>query len=204
MRPLARLTAAAAMGATLAGCMSFGEQGPQRYYVLEAPAAGATAPAKTAPRAATLVVAPATASSFYETQDIVFSRAPGVRAYYQYHSWTERPSRRITEIVLTRLERAALFKSVAPALSALRGDLVLNLHLADFYHDAADAPGRVRITLAAELLDPVRRTLLARRTFEQSAPAESYDAGGAVRAFNAAVGAMLDEMTVWIDRVAPR
>src|SRR5688572_10108198 len=203
MRRLAHLAVAGAMAGALAGCMSFGQQAPQRYYVLDAPAAGSTK-AGSAPRPSTLLVAPATAATFYETQDIVYSRAPGVRAYYQYHSWTERPSRRITELVMARLERAGQFKSVAPALSGLRGDLVLNLHLAELYHDATDTPGSVRVVLAVELVDPARRTMLARRAFEQAAPAACYDAPGAVRAFNQAVAAMLDEVTVWIDSVAPR
>jgi cholesterol transport system auxiliary component len=202
MSRLTRLTAAGAMAAALAGCLSFGQQAPQRYYVLDAP--GASTADRFAPRPSALLVAPATASSFYETQEIVYSRAPGVRAYYQYHSWTERPSRRITELVVTRLERAGQFKTVAPMLSGVRGDLVLSLHLAELYHDAVDAPGRVRVVLAAELLDPARRTLLARRTFEQSAPAATYDAPGAVSAFNQAVSAVLDEMTAWIDGAAPR
>ena len=203
MRPLAHLAAAGAMAGALAGCMSFGPQAPQRYYVLDAPAAGSTA-ARSAPRPSTLLVAPATAATFYETQDIVYSRAPGARAYYQYHSWTERPSRRVTELVVARLERAGQFKSVVPALSGVRGDLVLNLHLAELYHDAADTPGSARVVLAVELIDPARRTLLARRTFEQSAPAASYDAPGAVRGFNHAVAAILDDVAAWVDGAAPR
>jgi cholesterol transport system auxiliary component len=197
-----RSMAAGAVIAALAGCVSFGQQEPQRYYVLEAQAGAAAT--KAVLRPATLLVAPATAASFYETQDIVFSRAPGMRAYYQYNSWTERPSRRITELVTGRLERAALFKSVSTALGGVRGDLVLNLHLAEFYHDAADAPGRATIALTAELLDPARRTLLARRTFEQSAQAASHDAPGAVRAFNQALTALLDDLADWLDASAPR
>ena len=197
-----RLMAAGAMIATLGGCVSFGQQEPQRFYVLEAPARAAAT--KAAPRPTTLLVAPATAASFYETQDIVFSRARGMRAYYQYNSWAERPSRRITELVTGRLERAALFKSVSTALSGVRGDLVLNLHLAEFYHDAADSPGRARIALTAELLDPARWTLLARRTFEQSALAASHDAPGAVHAFNQALAALLDDLADWLDASAPR
>jgi len=203
MSRLARVAAAGAMAAALAGCMSFGQQAPQRYYVLDAPAGGSTA-AGSAPRSSTLLVAPATASSFYETQDIAYSRAPGVRAHYQYHSWTERPSRRITELVVARLERAGQFKAVVPALSGVRGDVVLNLHLAELYHDAADAPGSARVELAAELIDPARRTLLARRTFERAAPAKSYDAPGAVRAFDQAVATLLDDIAAWVDAVVPR
>lgn len=202
MRRCARFAAAGAAIAALAGCASLGQGEPQRYFVLEAPPA--RNPAAAAPRATTLLVAPATASGFYETQDIVYSRAPGARAYYQLHGWTERPARRLTELVVARIERAGLFKAVAAARSGVRGDFILHLHLAEFYHDAADPPGQAKVMLVAELLDPSRRALLGRRAFEQSAPAASYDAPGAVRAFNQAVGAMLDDIAAWVEATAPR
>jgi len=102
-----------------------------------------------------------------------------MRAYYTYHSWTEPPG---------------------PGI----GELVLGIHLAELYHDAAAAPGSARISLTAELTDPARRALVARRSFTFSAPATSYDAPGAVRAFNQALGALLDEVSAWVDGAAPR
>ena len=186
----------------LTGCVSFGQQEPQRYYVLDASVAKAGSGAK--PRASTLLIAPTTVAGFYETPEIVYSRAPGERAYYQFSTWTERPGRRITDLLVLRLERAGLFKTVATAISGVQGDLVLSTHLAEFYHDAAASPGSVKVTLTAELMDPVRRVLLARRTFDRSAPAATYDAPGAVRALNQAVTAILDDIAAWVDAAAPR
>lgn len=202
MRTLTRVVAASAMIAALAGCVSFGPQDAQRYYVLDAAPANPGA-AKT-PRASTLLVAPTMASSFYETQEIVYSRAPGTRAYYQLHNWTERPARRITELVVMRLERDGSFRTVATAVSGVQGSLLLSTYLTDFYHDAATAPGSVIVTITAELMDPLRRILLARRTFDQSVPAATYDAPGAVQAFNQAVTAILDDISRWVDATAPR
>ncbi len=202
MRTSIRVVIASAMLAALAGCVSFGSQDPQHYYVLDANAAKAGTVAT--PRASTLLIAPTTASSFYETQEIVYSRAPGMRAYYQLHNWTERPARRITELVVMRLERDGSFKSIATAVSGVHGNVLLSTHLTDFYHDAATAPGSVRVTITAELMDPVRRVLLARRTFDQSVPAATYDAPGAVQAFNNAVSAILDDISRWVDTTAPR
>jgi cholesterol transport system auxiliary component len=197
-----RVVMAGAAIVALTGCVSFGTQEPQRYFVLDASPAN---PGKvTAPRASTLLIAPTTVSGFYETLEIVYSRASGERAYYQFSTWTERPGRRMTELLVLRLERAGLFKTVATAISGVQGDLVLNTHLAEFYHDAAASPGSVKVTITAELMDPVRRVLLARRTFEQSAPAATYDAPGAVQALNKAVTAILDDIAAWVDASAPR
>lgn len=198
-----RLMAVAAALIALAGCVSgFGGQAPQRYYVLEPPVAAAAGAAT--PRPATLLVMPTTAASFYETQDIAYSRAPGTRAYYQLHAWAERPGSRITGLLVMRLERAGAFRHVAKASTGVRGEVLLDTHLAEFYHDATSAPGSVRITITAELTDPLRRVFLRRRVFTQTVPVPSYDAPGAVHGFNHGVAAVADEIAAWVETVAPR
>jgi len=202
MRIPAGILAACLAVALTAGCLSSGERGTQRYFVLED--AGAPAARAGAPRAATLLVAPVTTSAFYDTQDIVYSRAPGSRAYYQFNAWTERPGRALDDLLVARLERGGAFGAVAKATSGVQGGLLLNVHLAEFYHDAAGAPGSARVVLTVELIDAARRTLVARRVFNGSAPAPTYDAPGAVKAFNQAVGALLAELSAWVDEAAPR
>ena len=63
------------------------------------------------PRPTTLVVPPTSAASFYDTQDLVFSRSPGTRGYYQFNSWTERPGRAIHELLVARLEGSGLVQA---------------------------------------------------------------------------------------------
>lgn len=191
-----------AAACVLAGCVSSGPREAQRYYVLED--AGASSAKAEAARSATLLLAPPAVSSFYDTQGIAYSRAPGTRAYYQYHSWTEPPGHRIGELLAARLERSGAFRTVASVTSTVRGDLVLSIYLAELYHDVASAPGSARVSLTAELTDPARRALVARRSFSASAPAATYDAPGAVQAFNRALAALLDEVTAWVDASVPR
>lgn len=199
---LMRAATAGAMMVMLGGCASFGPQEAQRYYVLDASPGKERAPV--VPRSATLLVAPVTVSGFYETAEIVYSRAPGMRAYYQLNAWTERPGRRLSDLLVMRLARAGSFGTVATAVSGVKGDVILGAHLTEFYHDAAVAPGNARVAMTVELTDPVRRMLLARRTFEQSAPAPTYDAPGAVQAFNVAVTALLDDIAAWVEISVPR
>lgn len=185
-----------------AGCVSFGPREPQRFYVLENSSASraGTGPA----RATTLLLAPTTAAAFYDTQSIAYSRSAGTRAYYHYHSWTEPPARRIGDLLALRLDASGGFRTVASLTSAVRGELVLSTHLAEFYHDAASPPGVARVALSAELTDPLKRVVVARKAFTASAPAASFDAPGAVRGFNQALGALLDEVSAWVEAEAPR
>jgi cholesterol transport system auxiliary component len=187
--------------ALLAGCMGIPEVPPREYYVLE-DLSGAGAGKPGAAAGPVLLVNPALASPFYDTQSLVFSRAPGQRAYYQFAAWTERPARALSELLARRLEAGGGFRAVAATTAGVRGDIVLHNRLEEFYHDVAEKPGSVRIEVTAVLVDPVERTLIARRRFVLSAPVASENAPGAVAAFNQATTALLDEMSAWIARAA--
>ncbi len=189
------------LGTGLAGCLSFQDVPPREYYVLDDLAkAGAARPAAAAGRV--LLVSAASASPFYDTQNLVFSRAPGQRAYYQFAGWTERPGRRLTELLKRRLEAGGSFKSVAATTAGVKGDLVLNTRLEEFYHDTGANPGSVRIEVSAELVDYAGRTIVAQGRFAQSVPAAGENAQAAVAAFNRATAALLDELSAWVEGAA--
>ena len=195
----------AALGSVLAlgGCINIGDQGAAPavvHYVLSDPgpvtgAGGAAPPPR--PGAPTLLVLDTAAGGFYDTDQLIFSRAPGTRGQYQFARWTERPGRRFADLMRARLDRQGAWQ-VSEAGGYVRGDLLLDTELAEFYHDAASRPGQVRLVLRAELVDLKQRRLLGRRVFEQQAPVERYDAAGAAEASNVAVGRVLDDLVAWL------
>ena len=173
----------------VAACSLPGPREPDRYFLLDAGLAQ-----EATPRAgATVVVTPTSASSFYDTQDIAYSRSPGTRAYYQFNRWTDRPQRRIHAQLASRLDGGGA-----------KGQIRLNTHLEEIYHDASEQPGTARITVAAELVDAASRAVIARRTFTRSATAASYDAPGAVRGFNQALAALVGDIEGWVETEARR
>lgn len=193
-----RAAAAIAGAALLAGCMSIPDVPPRDFYVLEDLATpGAVKPGGDAGHV--LLVHTAAASPFYDTQSLAFSRAPGQRSYYQFAGWTERPARRLAELLSRRLEARGGFRSVAPSTAGVRGDTVLNLRLEEFFHDAAAKPGSARVAVTAELVDIAGRTVVARRRFTQSAPVADENAQAAVAALNQATTTLLDELSAWIE-----
>jgi cholesterol transport system auxiliary component len=175
----AALLLAAALLASCGVQVPQGPREPERYFILAAP---------TGAKAATAVHLPPTSTaSFYDTQEMAYSREPGTRAYYQFNHWTERPGRALHAQLASRFDEPSGGKG-----------LVLRTRLDEIYHDAAQPPGTARIVLTAQLVDP-ERGVIARRTFTASAPAASYDAPGAVRGFNQALGTLLDEIVAWVD-----
>ena len=97
-----------------------------------------------------------------------------------------------------RLATQSGFASVSVAGGQVRGDLVLDTELSEFYHDAESSPGSVRVLLRAELIDLKTRKLLSRQWFERRVPIASYDAAGAAKGFNQASTGVLDDLVVWL------
>ena len=200
----------------LSGCVNFGQNANAPgvvYYVLnDAGHAAASVPTpadalkdsdplrakeRVESYAPTLLVRDTTTGGFYDSDQLVFSRSAGTRGQYQFARWTERPGRRFAELLRARLDQLGRYR-VAPAGGVVRGDLMLDTRLVEFYHDATSEPGQVRLELRAELVDLKQRRLLGRHTFEQKVPLTTYDAAGAAQASSQAVSRVLDDLSAWL------
>ena len=146
------------------------------------------------------------ASTLYEGAGIVFSRGPLERAYYQFASWSERPSRRLGLMVEHRLVKAvangAPLSSVALDTSGVRGDWLLGVRLVDLYHDTSTQPHRAVVTVEFELIDWERRRMIERTVFSATNPLRAEDAESAVIAMNHGMMSVLDQLEEWIERKA--
>ena len=207
-----------ALSLVLAGCVNFAEK-PNTpamvYYVLQdaslkdaAPlrdkAQGDSDPLRAEARersyARTLLVLDTTTDGFYDSDQLVFSRSAGTRGQYQFARWTERPGKRFADLMRERLDRQGAWR-VSAAGGYVRGDVLLDTALVEFYHDASSEPGQMRLVLRAELVDLKQRKLLGRRVFEQSAPLATFDAAGAAQASSQVVGYVLDDLSAWLANI---
>jgi cholesterol transport system auxiliary component len=187
-----------ALSASLTGCFSLGAPSNAPavvYYVLNDATPATPLPAATA--APTLVVLDTSASSFYDTDQLIFSRSADTRGQYQFARWTERPGKRFADLMRARLDRQGVWH-VSAGGGYVRGDVLLDTELVEFYHDATSDPGQMRLVLRAELVDMKQRKLLGRRVFEQQVPLASYDAAGAAQASSQAASRVLDDLSVWL------
>lgn len=184
----------------LSGCLGLGKNTPAVInYVLEDLNVGTERVAPADPRS--LLILDTTATGFYDNEKLVYSRAAGTRGQYQYARWTERPGKRFSDLLQKRLATQSGFASVSIAGGQVRGDLVLDTELSEFYHEAEASPGSVRVQLRAELIDLKTRKLLGRQWFERRVPVASYDAAGAAKGFNQAATGVLDDVVAWLATV---
>jgi len=181
--------------AVLAGCAS-GAREPVRYFVLDV--AVAPVAASQPLRRETLLITPTTSATFYDTQDIMVSRQPGVRTPYQFSHWTEPPSAAVHAALTDRIEASHLFRDVTTSSRRMPGTLALDTSIREIYHDASSNPGTATIVLYAELREPVKHELVARRVFHAEAAASSFDAPGAVAGLRAALTKLSIDLVDWL------
>ncbi len=191
---------AVVLAAMTGGCSIFGADLPARTWYELADLHADAAPADNAKgNSLVLLISPTSESSFYDGTSIAFSREGGGRGYYQYASWTERPVRKLAQLLERRLAARGSFGTVAQATAGIRGDLLLNLRLEEIYLDAGQPPGTARVAVTAELLDWRERKVIGRQRFEQAAPAPAEDSAGVALGFNRAATGLIDELTAWLE-----
>ena len=196
---LAFVVASLALALGAAGCSVLGGDQPARtwYTLIDLNPAPAKAVAPGG-KGLVLLISPTSESGFYDGTSIAFTRAGGGRGYYQFASWTERPAKRLAQLLESRLATSGGFGAVAQASAGVRGDLLLNLRLEEIHFDQSPPPGTAVVAVTAELLDWRARKIIARERFQRVATVEGGNPAVAAAGFNRAVTALLDELVGWL------
>ena len=196
-----RAALAGIAAAALPGCVSLVPDAPARqWYVLEDLGSRGRVDGARIPRV--ILVEPSGTGGFHDSTALPYSRASGVRAHYQFAGWTERPSRRIANLLERRLLERGRFDGVAQATAGVRGDLLLRMALEDAHHDLAVSPGEAVLVLGLELIDWRRHRQVARREVRVRAPVARDDAAAAAAGFSRAVTLALDQACGWVESQA--
>lgn len=206
VRAPARRALLAAVAATLlGGCVNVrvgASDVPGTSYFVLADARTA-APSPRAPGAtARLAIQPISGDAVADSTVLVYSRRPGERSFYQFASWSERPSRRIATLAEQRLDARGRFASVTRLGQPVSTDWLLTLALDTMIHDVSAEPGQARVVLRAELIHRADRSRVAQRTFSASAPVAEATAASAVAAFAVAMADVLDQLAPWVESTA--
>lgn len=197
-----RLLLAATVAALSSACISVGlggEGSPQAQYRLED-----LSPTKVQARPTTvdrrLLVSAMPSESIGDTYSMAYTRAKQQRQFYQFASWSDRPSARIVQLLTERIEARNIFESVSRLGGGIGGGLILNVGVNEFIHDVRT--GTARVELTAELIERRGRTLVERKRFIASAPVAAENAPAAVAAMSRALTALFDELVPWLERHA--
>ena len=203
LRQSLTLVAVAAAGLTTSGCISvdIGKDTQQQAQFRIVDGASAPTPAARS-NGRDLLVSPQPAASVDDSFALAYSRLAQQRAAYQFATWSDRPSSRLAQLLVDRLAARRAFASVTLAGRGVAGDLLLNISVNDFFHDAASPPGTARVEVTAELIDRNTRKLVARQTFAATAPVAQANSAAAAASLSEASTKILDELAAWTEAKA--
>jgi ABC-type uncharacterized transport system auxiliary subunit len=189
----------ALLALVLAACVSVdvgaGKVPALKRYVLNDARAAASANSRRDGPLLLLQVLPA--DPLADSEAIAYAREPGERNVYQLATWTDKPTRRLALLVQQRLEARGTLGGVAQLGQPLKADWLLALAIESIVHRVDSA--EVELAVRAELIHRGERRRVALHRFVTRAPVAQADAAAAVRGFNAAVAAFLDELGPWTE-----
>lgn len=139
------------------------------------------------PVVATLVVNTPRADAGFDSQHIMYVRAPYKLEYFAHSEWVDTPARMLTPMLVAAVAQSGAFKAVVPASIAAAGELTLDTEIVRLQQDFSTQPSRVVFTVRAYLLDSKTRSSIAWRELETVVAAPTDDPLGGVVAANRAV-----------------
>jgi cholesterol transport system auxiliary component len=138
------------------------------------------------------------ASELVDSPRIVVRPAPGELQVYKGAVWAEPTPDLVQAAVLHAFEDSGRIGGVARRGSGVAGDYELMLDVRRFESDyAGGATPRAEVEITAKLIANRSNTVVANRTFRQSAMATGTAVGSVAHAFDAALSAASAEIVGW-------
>ena len=138
------------------------------------------------------------APELVDSPRIVVRPAPGELQVYKGAVWAEPAPDLVQDAVLHAFEDSGRIGGVARRGSGVAGDYELLLDLRRFDSDyASGAAPRAEVEITAKLIANRSNTVIANRTFRQSAQADGTAVGSVAQAFDSALGAVVADIVGW-------
>lgn len=202
-----RLAAVALSLTLIGGCETIRPVvSPHPNFYSLADARSIATPAPSGPRAAvtapTLIVSPPHAAAGFDSQRIMYVRQADQLEYFAHNKWVDTPARMLAPLIVAAVESSGAFRAVVQTPSPAAGEMRLDTEILRLQHEFLSAPGQVRFTLRAYLVESVTRRVIASREFEAAVFAASEDPYGGVVAANRAVQTVLENLSAFCAEAA--
>src|SRR6516225_2720979 len=141
---------------------------PIHYYAINPPAASAAAPKPDGP---TLLIGRIATPETLQDGRIRYRAGSNEVGAYEYHSWTERPSAMVQDLLLQALRASGKWRRVLEASSTAESDYLVRGRLREFAE--IDDPGiQTRVSLRLELVDFKTGAVIWDRDYNRDAPVD--------------------------------
>ncbi|MDD4928284.1 MAG: ABC-type transport auxiliary lipoprotein family protein [Gallionella sp.] len=162
------------------------------FYLLDA---GPVASASHAKSDKVLAISMTSGEPGFDTPQMAYIRQAHELEYFANHQWADTPARMLKPLLVQALESD--FRAVVQAPGGIPAEIRLDTDLIRLQQDFSTKPGRVQLTLRAQLINVKDKKVIAIKLFDESENTPSDDAYGGVIAANLALGRILNKLVVF-------
>lgn len=198
-----RAVLAGASALTLAGCSDLiGPPEAPKLYVLK-PAMAPIAPGPKVTWALSIPIPDASAS--LDTRRIAILRPPASLDYYANAAWSDGLPTLIQTALLETFEKSERIDAVFRDSDAARMDYILQSDIGDFEarYDTPDGAPTAVVHIDVQLIDAVKRNIVAHLAVAEEMPAAANSVDAAVAAFDEALSRACAKIVGWTLSAAP-
>lgn len=151
----------------------------------------------------TLLVSNVTASSGYETSDLLYIDRPHQLKSFSKSKWISPPAKMILPLLVQSLRNSQRFRAVVFSPYSGIADMRLDVHLLKLQHEFFKRPSQVRMSLQIDLINNATSKVIVSRRFEVVKEARYDNPYGGVIAANVATTALLENTVSFVVKNTP-
>ncbi len=187
-----------ALVAVLCGSCGILSEAPKRQLYRVTPTVNFAAPLPHV--TAQLLVAVPNAPAGLDTARIALSRSPVSLDYFADAEWTDRVPLLVQNAMIEGFERSGAVPAVGRDGAGLRADFILETDIRDFsaIYDSRAEPPLVSVVVNVKLIKIPERKIVGQSSITRRQRAAANAVPDVVRAFDAALGGVVEEGVRWV------
>ena len=148
-------------------------------------------------RLPTLIINTPKAAAGFDTQRMMYTRAPHQLEYFARNEWIDTPAQMLRPLMISAIEKTGAFNAVLAKQSVVASDLRLESEVIKLVQDFSTKPSHVQFTLRVSMIDSATHQVIAISEFNERINANIDNPIGGVLAANVAINLALDKLSVF-------
>lgn len=163
-----------------------------------------------------LIVNTPKAAPGFDTQRMIYTRAPHQLEYFARNEWVDTPAHMLRPLMISAIEKTGAFNAVLDKQSVVASDLRLESEIIKLVQNfnnkpsnnkpslnkpSLNKPSYVQFTLRVTMIDNVTNKVIALQEFDERVDASSDNPMGGAAAANVAVNQVLNNLSLFTQQI---
>ena len=149
-----------------------------------------------------LIINTPKAAAGFDTQRIMYTRAPHQLEYFARNEWIDTPAQLLRPLMISAIEKTSAFNAVLTKQSVIASDLRLESEVIKLVQDFSTKPSHVQFRLRVSMIDNATQHIIAMQEFNERVDANTDNPIGGVLAANVAINLALDKLSIFSSQTA--